>query len=119
MLFNSYPFLFAFLPAVLVAFYALQRQSHRLLLVVAASYYFYAYADWWFPALMAESTIVGFLGGRLIEDTKDERRRRIVLGVGVALLLALLGAFKYAAFVGGYATSFVQVITARHLPGFR
>ena len=119
MLFNSYPFLFAFLPAVLVFFYALRQQSHRLALVVVASYFFYAYAAWWFPALMIVSTVVGFLGGRLIEDVEDERRRRIVLAVGTAMLLTLLGAFKYAAFVGGYATSFVQIITARHLPGVR
>ncbi|HEY1370406.1 MAG TPA: MBOAT family O-acyltransferase [Gaiellaceae bacterium] len=116
MLFNSFPFLFAFLPLVLVGFYVLPRQRLRLLLVIGASYYFYAYAEWWFPALMAGSTAIGFVFGRALEVV---RRRRAVLAVGIALLLSLLGAFKYAAFAGGYAADVVSVITATHLNGFR
>jgi len=45
-LFNSFPFLFAFLPLVLLGFYALGTQRWRLLLTIGASYYFYAFADW-------------------------------------------------------------------------
>jgi len=56
-LFNSFPFLYLFLPAVVVGYYAVPRHRLRLLLVVLASYYFYAYTDWWFPALMAGSTV--------------------------------------------------------------
>jgi D-alanyl-lipoteichoic acid acyltransferase DltB (MBOAT superfamily) len=118
-LFNSYPFLFAFLPVVLVAFYAIPRQRLRLLFIIGASYYFYAYADWWFPALMAGSTAIGFLAGRLLERVEDDVRRRVVLGVGIALLLSLLGVFKYAGFVGGYGADFVDAITSHDLHGFR
>src|SRR6266540_927334 len=109
MLFNSYAFLFFFLPLVTLAYYALPSHRLRLLIVVAASYEFYAYAKWWFPALMAGSTAIGFVGGRLIERQDRVARRKLALGLTVALLLALLGAFKYAAFVG--------VITARGFPG--
>ena len=59
MLFNSFPFLFGFLPLVAAAYFVVPRHRLRLLLVVAASYYFYAYASWWFPALMAGSTAIG------------------------------------------------------------
>src|SRR6266540_7172549 len=117
MLFNSYAFLFFFLPLVTLAYYALPSHRLRLLIVVAASYEFYAYAKWWFPALMAGSTAIGFVGGRLIERQDRVARRKLALGLTVALLLALLGAFKYAAFVGGNLTSFVGVITARGFPG--
>ena len=101
MLFNSYAFLFGFLPLVTVAYFALPAHRLRLVLVIAASYFFYAYAKWWFPALMAGSTVIGFAGGRLLAREEEVRRRKVVLGVTVALLLALLGAFKYASFVGG------------------
>jgi alginate O-acetyltransferase complex protein AlgI len=117
MLFNSYAFLFFFLPIVVVAYYVVPAHRLRLLLIVLASYEFYAYTKWWFPALMAGSTAIGFAGGRLVEREGSVARRKVVLGVTVALLLGLLGVFKYAGFVGGNLTSFVGVITARGFPG--
>jgi alginate O-acetyltransferase complex protein AlgI len=112
-LFNSFVFLFVFLPLVVVAYFALPQHRARLVLIVVASYVFYAYAKWWFALLMAVSTLVGFAGGRAIERT----RSKLVLAATIAGLLALLGAFKYAAFVGGNLTSFVGVITAHGFPG--
>jgi alginate O-acetyltransferase complex protein AlgI len=112
-LFNSFVFLFVFLPLVVAAYFATPAHRARLVLVVVASYAFYAYAKWWFALLMVASTLVGFVGGQLIERT----RSKWAVGVTVALLLALLGAFKYAAFVGGNLTSFVGVITAHGFPG--
>jgi alginate O-acetyltransferase complex protein AlgI len=116
-LFNSFPFLYLFLPAVAVGYYAVPRHRLRLLLLVLASYYFYAYADWWFPALMAGSTAISFTGGRLLESPRLAERRKLVLGLGIAGVLALLGYYKYTSFVGGYALSFVHVITQRSFPG--
>src|SRR3954463_3647173 len=115
MLFNSFPFLPAFLPLTAAAYFLIPAHRVRLLLVIGASYYFYAYADWWFPALMAGSTAIGFVAGRVPEHEKDALRRRVVLGVGVAALLSLLGVFKYASFVGGYGADFVGAITGREL----
>jgi alginate O-acetyltransferase complex protein AlgI len=112
-LFNSFVFLFVFLPLVVVAYYALPKHRARLVLIVIASYAFYAYAEWWFALLMAASTLVGFVGGQLIERT----RSKAAVAATVTLLLALLGAFKYAAFVGGNLTSFVGVITSHGFPG--
>jgi alginate O-acetyltransferase complex protein AlgI len=112
-LFNSFVFLFVFLPVVVVAYFAIPAHRARLVWIVVASYVFYAYAKWWFALLMAASTLIGYAGGRVLE----RRRSKLVLGVTVAALLALLGAFKYAAFVGGNLTSFVGVITAQGFPG--
>jgi alginate O-acetyltransferase complex protein AlgI len=116
-LFNSFPFLYLFLPAVVVGYYAVPRHRLRLLLIVLASYYFYAYADWWFPALMAGSTAISFTAGRLLESGRLEQRRKVVLIVGIVGVLALLAYYKYTAFVGGYALSFVHVITQQGFPG--
>ena len=113
MLFNSFVFIFVFLPLVVVAYFAVPSRQARLIVLVAASYAFYAYAKWWFALLMAASTVVGFVGGRVIGRT----RSRVALGITVAALLSLLGAFKYAAFVGGNLTSFVGVITSHGFPG--
>src|SRR6266576_3106744 len=93
---NSFVFLFVFLPLVVVAYFAIPAHRARLVLLVLASYVFYAYAKWWFALLMVASTLVGYAGGRALERT----RSKAVLVATVASLLALLGAFKYAAFVG-------------------
>jgi alginate O-acetyltransferase complex protein AlgI len=118
-LFNSFPFLFVFLPAVAAAYFLIPEHRLRLLLVIAASYYFYAYADWWFPALMAGSTAISYTTGRLIEIEQDERRRKLGLAAGIVGVLALLAYFKYTAFVGGYALDFVHVLTRASFPDAR
>jgi len=118
-LFNSFPFLFVFLPAVAVAYFVVPRHRLRLLLVIGASYYFYAYADWWFPALMAGSTAISYTTGRLLETEADERRRKLGLATGIVGVLALLAYFKYTAFVGGYALDFVHVLTRQSFPDAR
>jgi alginate O-acetyltransferase complex protein AlgI len=114
-LFNSFPFLLAFLPAVVVAYFAIPRHRLRLLVVVGASYYFYAYAEWWFPALMAASTLISYGTGRMLE----RRPSKAVLATGIGGVLALLAYFKYAGFAGGYGADAVHVLTGRGLPGFR
>jgi alginate O-acetyltransferase complex protein AlgI len=118
-LFNSFPFLFLFLPAVAVAYFVVPHHRVRLLVVIGASYYFYAYADWWFPLLMAGSTAISFSAGYLLDHQRFQPYRRTILTVGIVGVLALLGYFKYTAFAGGYALDFVHVITQRHFPGLK
>lgn len=115
--FNSFVFVFAYLPLVLAGFFALRRQGHRLFFVVVASYAFYAYTELWFPLLMATSTAISFVGGLLIERNSSQRTRRLLLAVGVAGVLSLLGFFKYADFLATSASSLPETITAPGLPG--
>jgi len=52
MLFNSYEFIFVFLPLVLLGFFLIGKQGHHRLAVtwlVAASLFFYS---WWNPAYL-------------------------------------------------------------------
>ena len=84
MLFNSFVFLFVFLPVVVVAYFAIPAHRWRLVSIVLASYVFYAYAKWWFALLMVASTLVGYVGGQALE----RNRSKLLLGVTVASLLA-------------------------------
>jgi alginate O-acetyltransferase complex protein AlgI len=111
-LFNSFAFVFVFLPTVVAVYYLLPELRARLLWIVVASYVFYAYAAWWYPLLMAGSTAISFAGGRVVAA----RRSKLVVGATVALLLLLLGAFKYAAFLGGNSVSVLSVILDRGFP---
>jgi D-alanyl-lipoteichoic acid acyltransferase DltB (MBOAT superfamily) len=118
LLFNSYTFLFAFLPISLAGFFALRRQAPRLVFLVGASYVFYAYANWWFPALMAGSTAIAFTTGRLLGDPRNADRRGRVLAIGVSGALGLLVYFKYASFVARNSSSILSTLTGRGLPSF-
>ena len=99
MLFNSYIFLFAFLPVVLVLWYqrALPLRV-RLFVLTAASYIFYGYWDWRFVFLMIASTVVDFIAGDEIHKATSLAKRRTWLIASLGANLGLLGFFKYAGF---------------------
>jgi alginate O-acetyltransferase complex protein AlgI len=102
MLFNSYIFIFGFLPPVLVGFYVLGARSREwaLLWLIAASLMFYA---WWRPLnvlLIAPSILINYGLSRDLERTAQRHpaRARIVLTAGIVFNLCFLGYFKYAIF---------------------
>jgi alginate O-acetyltransferase complex protein AlgI len=103
MLFNSYPFIFAFLPLTFIVFFALARRSHALAAgwLTAASLFFYA---WWRPSdlglLLASIAFNYVLGRGIAQAAADGRRRRArcILAIAVAVDLLVLGYFKYANF---------------------
>src|SRR5947209_13946578 len=66
MLFNSYVFLFGFLPPVLVGCWALRAKNLRLLFLTLASWAFYAWWDWRFLPLMLSTTTVDYVAALMI-----------------------------------------------------
>jgi len=58
MLFNSYVFIFAFLPVVMLGFYLIGRSSHSLaaLWLAASSLFFYGWWDVRYVGLLLAST---------------------------------------------------------------
>jgi alginate O-acetyltransferase complex protein AlgI len=96
MLFNSYTFLFLFLPIVLVGFYALHWKSRRAALawITLGSLVFYGYWDYRYLALIILSISANCALGYLIAH----EGRRMWLVAGVAANLAVLAWFKYALF---------------------
>ncbi|KPK36125.1 MAG: alginate O-acetyltransferase, partial [Phycisphaerae bacterium SG8_4] len=104
MLFNSYLFIFYFLPVVLIGYYVLGRQQYyRLALgwLVLASLIFYG---WWNPVyllLIFSSIAFNFtlgLGLRAARVSPSQNGRRILLAIGIATNLFALAYFKYANF---------------------
>ena len=63
MLFNSFVFLFAFLPVTYVVFWFLRSASSRYVWLALTGYVFYSYWDVRFTLLMAFSTLVSYSGG--------------------------------------------------------
>jgi alginate O-acetyltransferase complex protein AlgI len=102
-LFNSYPFVLVFLPAVLAGFALLARWHARkavLAFLIAASLAFYTWWDWRFLPLLAFSVLFNFsVGAQLARQVRAHgaasRPARRLLALGVAVNLGLLGYFKY------------------------
>lgn len=67
----------------------------RKWLLIAGSYYFYAYWDWRFAVLLAECSLLNFLFGLLLSSSRSESLRKGVLAAGVVFNLSILGFFKY------------------------
>lgn len=106
MLFNSYEFIFVFLPVTLAAFFALGYWSRTAALrwLILASLAFYA---WWRPLnvlIIAPSVAINFGLARALERLGAQGRPRMaraVLALGIAFNVAFLGYFKYANFFVG------------------
>ncbi len=93
MLFNSLQFII-FFPTV-VAIYFLLPHRYRWLLLLAASYYFYAAWKIEYTILIFISTVVDYLMARQMGRTDQQWQRRIYLGVSLLVNLGLLFGFKY------------------------
>jgi alginate O-acetyltransferase complex protein AlgI len=101
MLFNSYPFIFLFLPIVLAGYFRLgrSRQLAPVVWLAVASLVFYAIGNWQFvPLLVGSIAFNYFIGWLLIARQLGHRTRFAVLTAGVAGDLVVLGIFKYAGF---------------------
>lgn len=102
MLFNSYSFIFGFLPITLIVFFSLTKlrlvKAGTAWLVIA-SLAFYSYWSIAYLPLLLISIIINYQIGRYISYFKlGSRQAKILLGVGICFNLGLLGYYKYANF---------------------
>ena len=103
MLFNSFIFLFAFLPVCYGVFWSLRTARSRYIWLAVTGYVFYGYWDWRFCFLMLFSTLVSYFAGLGFLTWNDPRHRKLCLVVPVTVDLCLLGFFKYVNFGLGSA----------------
>lgn len=119
MLFNSFIFLFAFLPITYVVFWLLRSARARYVWLAVTGYVFYGYWDPRFCLLMAFSTLVSYFAGLGLLKYGDPRRRRLCLVAPIVVDLCLLAFFKYANFAMDSARTvasfFGRSIEAPHL----
>ncbi len=101
MLFNSYVYIFAFLPIVFFTYFYLVKREWLLAskaLLVLSSLFFYA---WWnikYLPLILVSMFVNYAIGTTLSNNKIKRHNRKLLIAGIVFNVGLLGYFKYADF---------------------
>jgi len=130
MVFSSFLFLFYFLPAALILYYASPRRIRHVLLTLC-SYVFYGWANPLFVLLLFASTTIDYVAGlvigrpfatatsqdgRLDAGTPRTRRQRVALAVSIASNLGLLGFFKYFNFA---TENFDALVAWIGLPGLQ
>ena len=94
MLFSSIPFLFYFLPCVLLVYF-LVPQKGRNAVLLAASLFFYGWGEPKFLLFMVFSIVQGYVFARLIERG---RGKKLFLALSLTVSFALLAYCKYADF---------------------
>ncbi len=93
MAFNSFQYA-AFLALVVCGYWALPR-TWRKVLLLCASYVFYAWVDVRFTAILLATTLIDYSVARAMGRSTDGRARRLLLTVSVGSNLLTLAFFKY------------------------
>ena len=96
MFFNSLDFL-VFLPIVFGLYWLLQNKDLKWqnLLLLLASYYFYACWDYRFMFLLMFSTFLDFFTGIKMADAHNVRSKKFWFWTSIIINLGFLGVFKY------------------------
>jgi len=108
MLFTQIEFLLFFI--LLLGCLNLTRgnRAHKIILL-AASYYFYAYWDWRFLGLLLVTTFSDYqIGRQLAKAATSRQHRRLLIATSLLVNLSILAGFKYFNF---FVSSLQDIIT--------
>ncbi len=97
MLFSSIPFLYYFLPSVLILYFLVPKKLKNTVLLIS-SLVFYGWGEPKYLILMVASIIIGYISGLLIEATNEKSKKRAFMIMNVAVNICFLGFFKYSNF---------------------
>lgn len=108
MLFNSLKFAL-FLPVVFFLYWVLLKRNykHQNILLLIASYYFYASWDFRFLFLLIFSTLLDYYSGIKIGNARTENGKKLWLWTSIIINVGFLAVFKYYNF---FAESFAQLV---------
>ncbi len=97
MLFSSIPFLYYFLPCVLLVYFLVPRRLKNAVLLLS-SLFFYAWGEPRFVVFMLIAIVQGYGFGLLVEKFRNGRGARLCLALSAVISLGLLAYCKYADF---------------------
>jgi len=110
MLFNSIGFAI-FLPIVFILYWLIRKNLKiQNILLVLASYYFYACWDWRFLFLLIFSTLLDYYTGLKMYNTSNQDKKKLWFWLSITINLGFLGVFKYYNFFIGSLTEAISYI---------
>ena len=120
MLFNSYVFLFLFLPVVLTTYFSLNKiKKYDLAKVtlILFSFMFYGYMNPSYVLILLASVIINYLSSSLLDRCAENTQRRRIIGFcAVTFNIGLLFYFKYYDFfIQNINIAFRQDFALKHI----
>lgn len=97
MLFSSIPFLYYFLPVVLILYFIAPKKLKNSVLLLT-SLVFYGWGEPKYVVLMIASILIGYVSGLLIEAFSQKKLSKLFLWLSVGINIGFLAYFKYADF---------------------
>ena len=97
MLFSSIPFLYYFLPCVMLLYFLAPRKLKNSVLLLS-SLFFYGWGEPKYLVLMLVSITQGYVFGILIEKFREKKLSKLFLILSILFSFAMLGYCKYADF---------------------
>lgn len=101
MIFSSIPFLYYFLPCMLILYYLLPFQYKNLVLLLT-SLVFYAWGEPSYVFLMIATIVIGYGSGYAMDMCRkcgNHKGRKLSLWIGLLFCIGALAFFKYAGFL--------------------
>jgi len=101
MFFNSYIFLFVFLPVTLIGYYFIGKTKYPrfgIFWLVAFSLVFYGWYNPFYLLILAGSILINFVIGKYLSQTNNIKYSKLLLISGLTFNILLLGFFKYTNF---------------------
>ena len=96
MLFNSFVFIFAFLPITFLLYFGLnrlQQYTAAKAVLVVASLYFYAYFNWSYLPIILSSIAINYLVAWRMKVDDKRWLRKLWMIIGVAFNIGMIGYF--------------------------
>ncbi len=105
---------FMLFAAIVAPLYFWLRFRLRWILLLGASYFFYAYWNPGYVLLIVFSTVVDYLAAKALQRSPPHRiiQRRLLLSCSVAANLGVLFLFKYADFLSQTVAGFAEALGA-------
>jgi alginate O-acetyltransferase complex protein AlgI len=113
MVFNSFAFVYFFLVFFFLYWFVLKKSLKlQNLLILAGSYFFYAWSDWRLLSYLIVASAVNYFLGIYISKTENLKKRKLLLWLGMIQGVGGLFYFKYFNF---FIISFQEAFASIHI----
>jgi D-alanyl-lipoteichoic acid acyltransferase DltB (MBOAT superfamily) len=110
MQFNSFEYLFFFLPLVVGLYSAFRTSVINKYIIFVASCLFYGWVHPWFLVPMFASAFMDYFIAQRIADSTDQRKRKLLLWTSIVFSLALMSFFKYTEWITQWLVGLAPIL---------